>query len=67
MMLNKGRHGREQILSRASVELMTSDHLTPEQRAARLYRAGKAAVSREVAAILDRLEERPGWKMVGFQ
>ena len=34
MMLNKGRHGREQILSRATVELMTSDQLTPRQRAA---------------------------------
>jgi CubicO group peptidase (beta-lactamase class C family) len=33
MMLNKGRHGREQILSRATVELMISDQLTPEQRA----------------------------------
>jgi CubicO group peptidase (beta-lactamase class C family) len=33
MMLNKGRHGRERILSRAAVELMTTDHLTPEQRA----------------------------------
>jgi CubicO group peptidase (beta-lactamase class C family) len=33
MRLNKGRHGREQILSRASVELMTSDQLMPEQRA----------------------------------
>jgi CubicO group peptidase (beta-lactamase class C family) len=33
MMLNKGQHGREQILSRAAVELMTSDHLTTEQRA----------------------------------
>jgi len=33
MMLNKGRYGREQILSRASVELMTSDQLTPEERA----------------------------------
>jgi CubicO group peptidase (beta-lactamase class C family) len=33
MMLNKGRHRREQILSRATVELMTSDQLTPEQRA----------------------------------
>ena len=33
MMLNKGRYGREQILSRATVELMTSDQLTPEQRA----------------------------------
>jgi CubicO group peptidase (beta-lactamase class C family) len=33
MLLNKGRHRREQILSRATVELMTSDQLTPEQRA----------------------------------
>jgi len=32
MMLNKGRHGRERILSRPSVELMTTDHLTPEQK-----------------------------------
>jgi CubicO group peptidase (beta-lactamase class C family) len=32
MMLNKGRHGREQILSRATVELMTSDQLTRDQR-----------------------------------
>jgi len=34
MMLNKGKHGRERILSRLSVELMTTDHLTPEQKAA---------------------------------
>jgi CubicO group peptidase (beta-lactamase class C family) len=33
MMLNKGRHRREQVLSRAAVELMTSDQLTPQQRA----------------------------------
>ena len=33
MLLNKGRHGREQILSRAAVELMTADHLTAGQRA----------------------------------
>jgi len=33
MLLNKGRHDREQILSRAAVALMTSDQLTPEQRA----------------------------------
>ena len=33
MLLNKGRHGREQILCRATVELMTSDQLTREQRA----------------------------------
>jgi CubicO group peptidase (beta-lactamase class C family) len=32
MMLNKGRHGREQVLSRAAVELMTTDQLTPLQR-----------------------------------
>ena len=28
-----GRHGRGQVLSRATVELMTSDQLTPKQRA----------------------------------
>ncbi len=33
MLLNKGRHGGEQVLSRAAVELMTSDQLTPEQHA----------------------------------
>ncbi len=34
MLLNKGRHGGEQLLSRATVELMTSDQLTPAQRTA---------------------------------
>ena len=34
MMLNRGRHGSERILSRPSVELMTCDQLTPEQREA---------------------------------
>jgi CubicO group peptidase (beta-lactamase class C family) len=33
MLLNHGRHGRERILSRPSVELMTTDQLTPAQRA----------------------------------
>jgi CubicO group peptidase (beta-lactamase class C family) len=33
MMLNKGRYLNERILSRPSVELMTADHLTPEQKA----------------------------------
>jgi len=33
MMLNKGRHGRERLLSRVAVEFMTSDQLTHEQRA----------------------------------
>jgi CubicO group peptidase (beta-lactamase class C family) len=34
MMLNRGKHGNERILSRPSVETMTTDHLTPEQKAA---------------------------------
>lgn len=33
MMLDKGRHGKERILSRPTVELMTTDQLTPEQKA----------------------------------
>jgi CubicO group peptidase (beta-lactamase class C family) len=33
MMLNKGRHGSGRILSRPSVETMTTDQLTPEQKA----------------------------------
>jgi CubicO group peptidase (beta-lactamase class C family) len=33
MMLNKGKHGSERILSRPSVETMTTDQLTPEQKA----------------------------------
>ena len=32
MMLNKGLHRRERILSRAAVELMTTDQLTVEQK-----------------------------------
>jgi CubicO group peptidase (beta-lactamase class C family) len=32
MLLNKGRHGDEQILSRTAIELMTSDQITAEQR-----------------------------------
>ena len=34
MMLNRGLHGKERIVSRLSVELMTTDQLTPEQKAA---------------------------------
>ncbi len=33
MLMNKGKHGHERILSRLSVELMTTDHITPEQKA----------------------------------
>ncbi len=40
MMLDKGTHGRERILSRASVETMTCDHLTPEQKAASAFFPG---------------------------
>jgi CubicO group peptidase (beta-lactamase class C family) len=34
MMLNNGKSGSERILSRLSVELMTTDHITPAQKAA---------------------------------
>src|SRR5918997_247249 len=33
MMLKGGKYGSERILSRPSVELMTTDHITPEQKA----------------------------------
>jgi CubicO group peptidase (beta-lactamase class C family) len=33
MLLNKGRYDGGRILSRPSVEVMTTDHLTPEQKA----------------------------------
>jgi len=33
MMLNQGRHGSERILSRRAVEAMTTDQLTPQQKA----------------------------------
>jgi CubicO group peptidase (beta-lactamase class C family) len=33
MMLERGKHGNQRILSRRSVELMTTDHITPEQKA----------------------------------
>jgi len=34
MMLNGGRHGADRILSRPAIEVMTTDHLTAEQKAA---------------------------------
>jgi CubicO group peptidase (beta-lactamase class C family) len=34
MLLNHGAYGRERILSRPAIELMTTDHITPEQKAA---------------------------------
>ncbi len=33
-MLSRGRYGKERMLARPTVELMTTDQLTPEQKAA---------------------------------
>ncbi len=62
MMLNKGRHGREQILSRASVELMTSDQLTPEQRNAAIFfgEHGSWGFGMEVIIRRDEIYNTPG-------
>ena len=40
MMLDMGKHGSERMLSRPSVELMTTDHITREQKAASEFFAG---------------------------
>jgi len=40
MMLSQGKYGNERILSRLSVELMTTDQLTPEQKAASSLTSG---------------------------
>ena len=32
-MLDKGKNGKERVLARLSVELMTTDHIPPEQKA----------------------------------
>jgi CubicO group peptidase (beta-lactamase class C family) len=37
MMLKEGKHENQRILSRPSVELMTTDHITPEQKAASAF------------------------------
>ncbi|UOE22122.1 beta-lactamase family protein [Thermobifida halotolerans] len=63
MLLNGGRHGGERVLSRRSVELMTTNHLTPEQRAG----AGEILDDNAgwgfgvtVTLTRDRLEATPG-------
>ena len=57
MMLNKGRHGREQVLSRAAVELMTSDQLTPEQRAgSEIFFGGYSSWGFGMAVAIQRKE-----------
>ncbi|MDQ5826951.1 MAG: beta-lactamase family protein [Chloroflexota bacterium] len=40
MMLKGGKHGDQRILSRRSVELMTTDHITPEQKAVSEFSPG---------------------------
>src|SRR5262245_12902730 len=40
MLLAKGRHGNTRILSRLAVELMTTDHITAEQKAVSLFVPG---------------------------
>jgi CubicO group peptidase (beta-lactamase class C family) len=40
MMLIGGKHGNQRILSRRSVELMTTDHITPEQKAVSTFVPG---------------------------
>ena len=40
MMLNGGRHGSQRILARPSVEVMTTDQITPEQKAASTFFPG---------------------------
>ena len=41
MLLNKGKHGSVRILSRPSVELMTTDHLTREQKSISAFLPGQ--------------------------
>ena len=69
MMLNQGAYGRERILSRLAVELMTTDQLTPEQKAAspffenfweaRGWGLGLSVVTRRTE--LAGVPERFGW------
>ncbi|MDY7225015.1 serine hydrolase domain-containing protein [Hyalangium rubrum] len=40
MMLNRGEHGGKRLLSERSIELMTTDHITPEQKAVSLFSPG---------------------------
>ncbi len=40
MMLSQGKHGGERILSRLSIETMTTDQLTPDQKAASSFVSG---------------------------
>jgi CubicO group peptidase (beta-lactamase class C family) len=67
MMLNNGKHGRARILSRPSVELMTSDQLTPDQRTgADIFFGGNSSWGFGVAVVTRRddlwaVPGRYGW------
>jgi CubicO group peptidase (beta-lactamase class C family) len=62
MMLDKGRYPGGRILSRPAVELMTTDHLTPAQRAGTELFLGSGGWGFGVAvdARRDDLATRPG-------
>jgi CubicO group peptidase (beta-lactamase class C family) len=78
MMLNQGKHGGERILSRLSVELMTTDHITAEQKAAseffpgfwdsRGWGFGLSVVTRrdDVAAVPGRFGWDGGYGTSGY-
>ncbi|WP_441247413.1 serine hydrolase domain-containing protein [Kitasatospora sp. McL0602] len=55
MLLDHGMHGSERILSRAAVELMTTNRLTPEQQAAR------DAMYRNIAHLAVGQGQQGGW------
>ncbi|WP_030769443.1 serine hydrolase domain-containing protein [Streptomyces sp. NRRL F-2664] len=55
MLLNRGMHGGERILSRPAVELMTTNRLTPEQEAAR------SALARNAVHVSFGQGQQGGW------
>jgi CubicO group peptidase (beta-lactamase class C family) len=63
LLLHKGKHGREQLLSRASVELMTCDQLQPvEREGAELFfgRHASWGFGMAVDILRDDLYRNPG-------
>jgi CubicO group peptidase (beta-lactamase class C family) len=62
MLLNGGRHDGGRILSRPAVELMTTDHLTPAQKAGNeiFFGPGGWGFGVQVDTCVDNLYIRPG-------
>ena len=63
MMLNKGSFGKKKILSRAAVELMTTDHLSTEQRSAAACFLGRHrswGFGMSVDIVRDEIYHTPG-------